>query len=525
MQKVGITFAPQWSGQSNNVNHLSFPDSSLIRCLISLYFENFNLFVPVLHRPTFEDALTRRLHTHQEDFASTLLLVCALGILYLTDPGMSDQARHNLAWGWYDQVQLCGHSLSRQPTTYDLQAYCLAAHFILCVDNPRSSWLIVGFGLRLVQDMGGHLRNLMGPTISIEEELEKRVTWALVVLDGQLGATLGRTVNLNPFDLGISFPSEECDDEWWPGPRNQPRHTPSYISFFNCIVDLHRLQHFLVKNLNSTSRLYTASDIEDLQMIAEELDAKLNQWFGSIPQHLIWNPESPDGPFFDQSASLYCFYHYMRILIHRGFIPLGEVTKQSALRSFRICTKAARTCIRIADIHRGRRADIPLFLSQDPLFASAMVLILRMWGRSQHADQKRQDLAHVRIVINLFTLQQSRWPSSGFYVTVLERLLALDYTPLEQPDELSDTESTTSDDAAGERLRSAKHAPEKEQWVAYVREWLDSAMDQHPHPHVPMTPPVFAGDQEVALTEYHRLRVAAKDVTIDSHREITADSR
>jgi hypothetical protein len=35
----------------------------------------------------------------------------------------------------------------------------------------------VGFGLRLVQDIGGHRRNLKAPTINTEEELEKRATW------------------------------------------------------------------------------------------------------------------------------------------------------------------------------------------------------------------------------------------------------------------------------------------------------------------------------------------------------------
>ncbi|KAJ7897681.1 hypothetical protein B0H14DRAFT_2676515 [Mycena olivaceomarginata] len=115
---------PPWNEHHRDITHLSFPDSRLLSCLVSLYFENFNIFIPVLYRPSFEDGLARQFHMRHDGFASTLLLVLALGSLYLTDPDISTEDRHKLAWRWYDQVELCGHSLRRQPTTYDLQAYC-----------------------------------------------------------------------------------------------------------------------------------------------------------------------------------------------------------------------------------------------------------------------------------------------------------------------------------------------------------------------------------------------------------------
>jgi hypothetical protein len=115
---------PQWDDHSI-VSHLSFPDSALTSSLISLYFSNVNAFIPVLHRPIFEEAVSQGLHMLQDDFASTLLLVCALGSLYLADSSMYNQDRRKLAWNFYNQVELCGHSLRRQPTTYDLQAYCV----------------------------------------------------------------------------------------------------------------------------------------------------------------------------------------------------------------------------------------------------------------------------------------------------------------------------------------------------------------------------------------------------------------
>ncbi|KAJ7358579.1 fungal-specific transcription factor domain-containing protein [Mycena albidolilacea] len=488
-----------WDTQRcTETQHLTFPQEHLLSSLISLYFVNVNIFIPVLHRPSFEDELARRLHLRQDDFASTLLLVCALGSLYLPEHGVSDGDRSKLAWSWYDQVELCGHSLRRQPTTYDLQAYCLAAHFLACASNPRASWSIVGFGLRLAQDIGALRRNVIAPTISTDEELEKRATWILMLLDAHLATALGRMTTLNPFDLDISLPSE-YDDEWWNSePEYKPQHPPSTIAFFNCIIGLYRILHFMLKNLYSTSRLYTANGSQDLQMLAAELDVTLNKWFSAIPQHLIWDPERLlDGIFFDQSAALHCFYDYIRMLLHRPFILGMSRTGQPNPRAQRICIKAACACISVANTHRLRRPDVPLFLSQNPLFTAAMVLILDMWAHPQHADERAQNIASVHIALEIFRSQQKRWPSSDFFVTVLERLLALD-PPVQQPDELSDAASSRGSSVPGQ------HA---EPWIVLARAWLEGAvLDRDSAAPALAMPPVLAVDQEVAPTQYHRLR-------------------
>ncbi|KAJ6494255.1 fungal-specific transcription factor domain-containing protein [Mycena sanguinolenta] len=481
-----------WDPHCSDTRHLTLPDSKLLGTLVSLYFTHVNIFIPILHQPKFEDDVSSRLHTSREDFGASLLLVCALGSLYLPDSTASTEERVKLARTWYDQVELCGHSLRRPPTTYDLQAYCLAAHFLICCANPRLSWTMVGFGLRIAQDIGTPRRNL-ALTVSIEEELEKRATWVLILLDASLACSLGRLTTLNPFDLDIGLPSELPL-------AHGPQHTPSPLTFFNCIVGLYRIFHFLLKNLYSTSRLYTASGIGDLRGLAAELDLTLNKWFSSIPPHLIWDPERLVGHFFDQSAALYCFYDYIRILLHRPFILPRNPTEPPDLRAMRICTKAACACISVADTHRRRRPDSPLFLSQDPLFTAAMILIINMWAYPQHADEQVQNLANVQVVLDIFKSQQTRWPSSGYFITVIERFLALDQTPAEPPDVLSDTASSPSSTAG--TAAEALHEPEP--WTVFAQAWLAGApLDRQSTPLA--IPPVFAGDQAVAPTKHYRL--------------------
>ncbi|KAF8193897.1 hypothetical protein K438DRAFT_1761473 [Mycena galopus ATCC 62051] len=423
--------------------------------------------------------VSKHLHESRDDFVSTLLLVCALGSLYLPDSVMSSQDRVKLAWTWYDQVVLCGHSLHRQPTTYDLQAYC---------------------------DIGAFRRNPKAPTISLEEELEKRATW-------QLACALGRSTAIGPFDLDLGLPSE-CDDEWWQLSQlgNQPQDTPSTIAFFNCAINLYRIVHFLLKNFYGNPRLYKADRVNDLRALATDLDVAMGKWFSSIPQHLMWDPERPDGPFFDQSAALYCFYDYTRMLLHRPFILKMDVpvsppdpilsslafsTDPQDLRALRIVTKTAYAC--------------------EPLFNAAMVLIIGIWSFPQHVEEQAQNRAQVQTVLDIFKTQQTRWPSSGFFITVLEHLLALDHMS-KGTTEMSE-EAVASGDActAAEVMGSSGH--EHEPWIALAQAWrAGAALDRHSRADSDLfrksetnsdtMPPVFAGDHEVGSMEhrYDRLR-------------------
>ncbi|KAJ7081016.1 fungal-specific transcription factor domain-containing protein, partial [Mycena epipterygia] len=302
----------------------------LMVSLVSLYFSNVNFFIPLLHRPTFEACLNRRLHIQHPGFASTLLLVCALGSLYLKDPAVPPHERVRLGSRWYDQVQLCGHALRLRPTLYDLQAYSLASHWLICTSNPRFAWSIVGFGLRLAEDMAAHREKVNGPTTTRGDELEKRAFWILSLIDAQLNATLGRSAIIDPLDIDTSLPAE-CDDEYWQlsGPGAQPPDRPSTIVFFNCLMNLYRILHFALRALYCTRRSHDRLGLSHPWPVAVRLDGAVLNWFNSLPPHLVWDPVRPHALFFDQSAALHCFYYYTRILIYRPFIPAVGPTTQN----------------------------------------------------------------------------------------------------------------------------------------------------------------------------------------------------
>ncbi|KAJ7723932.1 fungal-specific transcription factor domain-containing protein [Mycena metata] len=162
-----------------------FPDDDLLQSLIQLYFSSVNPFLPLLHRPTFDNAVNRRLYLTHSGFAKTVLLVCAVGARYSTDPRVSipdTPPRETAGWKWFDQVKLSGHMVHSHPTLYDLQSYCastLAAMFLECTSSPRACWTLVGFGMRLGQDIGAHRYKVRHTFPTVEQELEKRASWSV----------------------------------------------------------------------------------------------------------------------------------------------------------------------------------------------------------------------------------------------------------------------------------------------------------------------------------------------------------
>ncbi len=166
--------------------------------LIDLYFTRSGLYLPILHRPTFERDVRVDLHKHDQGFGSVVLLVCALGARFSNDPrvlleGIKDQ--HSAGWKWFHQAHWVRRSLLVPPRLSDLQIasvsvsplatliryltphWQLSAIFLHGSSTPQLSWNEIGMGIRLAQDVGAHRRKVYGSVLTVEEELWKRAFW------------------------------------------------------------------------------------------------------------------------------------------------------------------------------------------------------------------------------------------------------------------------------------------------------------------------------------------------------------
>ena len=102
--------------------------------LIDAYFQHFNIFMPLLHRPTFEKSLAEGLHFKDSMFGATLLLVCAHGSRYSEDPRVLAEGSDNprsAGWKWFEQVNIFRRTLYQRTTLYELQMHAVWAFFIV----------------------------------------------------------------------------------------------------------------------------------------------------------------------------------------------------------------------------------------------------------------------------------------------------------------------------------------------------------------------------------------------------------
>jgi hypothetical protein len=84
-----------------------FPEPDLLRALVDLYFDNLNVLMPLLFRPSFERSLARSAHLSDDAFARLLLLVCSLGSRCSDDPRVlsEDGASTTAGWFWFKEAQ------------------------------------------------------------------------------------------------------------------------------------------------------------------------------------------------------------------------------------------------------------------------------------------------------------------------------------------------------------------------------------------------------------------------------------
>ncbi|KAJ7101279.1 fungal-specific transcription factor domain-containing protein [Mycena belliarum] len=427
-----------WENTAPRTRAFRFPPVDLMGALMALYFEHVNMYLPLLHRPTFERSVRGGLHLRDDGFAATLLLVCAVASRWSDDPRVltpagAETGDHTCGWEWFDQVPLVGNHLFGQATLYDLQYYCLAVEFL---EGSSACWTLIGVGLRLAQDVGAHRRTSRVEKPSVEGELWKRAFYVLVYMDRAISASMGRTCAIQHDDFDLD-PPLEVDDEYWEHPTHpfqQPPGVPSRVAFFATLLRLNHILSFSLKILYSLMNVRVVFSVDDLweENFVAELDSALNRWHDEVPEHLRWDPARADPLFFDQSVALHCHYSHLQILIHRPFIPMVRKSAPTALPSYAICTNAARACANMVDVQRQRKGNVPVVMHLGAVFTSGIILLLNVWSgkRTGLVPDPSREIANVHKCMQVVRLCKHRWQTAGLLWDILHELASVGQLPL-----------------------------------------------------------------------------------------------
>ncbi|KAJ7253504.1 fungal-specific transcription factor domain-containing protein [Mycena rebaudengoi] len=318
-----------------------------------------------------------------------------------------------------------------------------------------------------------------------EDELWKRGFWVLVFLDRMHSLQYGRPCAIQDEDFDLDLPID-CDDEYWPGETRRlraferrrgraddrvdgghdgrgheeggyepdqdmyesfahPRGVPSRVSAFIAHLRLWQVLSFALRSLYTINKSKfflglsnnsKANNGEWEQRIVRELDDALEKWAKELPDHLRWDPTREDDAFFEQSVVLHCAYYLLQIMIHR---PSGPKKGKEALPlgpdrypALAICTNAARSCSRVADMHRQRTGGRPLPFVQTAVFTSGVILLLSIWGGKQSglSTDPTREMADVHRCMQVLRACEDRWQDSGRLYDLLYGLANTGQLPL-----------------------------------------------------------------------------------------------
>ncbi|KAJ3839123.1 putative fungal-specific transcription factor [Lentinula raphanica] len=405
--------------------HYEFPADDLLPSLVDLYFENVNIVLPLLHRPTFESGIAAGVHRSDPFFGGTVLLVCALGAKYSEDPRVFSEGPAvpaSAGWHYYVQVPIIRTSLqlSAKPSLYEIQCYALSVIYIKATTVSQSTWCQIGFGLRLAQDVGAHRsRNLSHPTVM--DELWKRAFFVLMTHERTIGSFAGRPATMHEEEYDVDFPAD-CDDEYWDQPNpdanfKQPAGMPSKVSYFIHYLKLMDILAYAMRAIYPIRQTKLVSGrpiLKPTQQLVAELDSLLNQWLDAVPEHLKWDPNRR-GPFFKQSVMLYGNYYNLQCFIHRPFIPMPQNPSSLSFPSLTMCVTAARACSHVAMALTQQNVVLPFPHASMCFFTAAVVLLLSTWtSRHSGAASAISDAnLGVNACLKTFKMCETRWPSAG----------------------------------------------------------------------------------------------------------------
>ncbi|KAH6899491.1 fungal-specific transcription factor domain-containing protein [Coprinopsis sp. MPI-PUGE-AT-0042] len=452
----------------------TFPEPDLLGHLIDCYFENSDLFMPVLHRPSFERSLEEGLHIKDRRFGGCVLAVCAVGARHSQDRrAIPEDVDPGLELGagtqWFRQLGSDKQVVSSTPSLHELQMYLLSSIYLHGTSTIEKGWYLIGAAIRAAQDAGIHRRSRTAGPPTVEKELLKRVWWGLILSDATVSIACGRPRAIHPSDYDVELPIE-CDSEYWENPDpalafKQPPGKPSKVTSMIKAIELLTILGSAHIAFYSTNKPSLNLDGE-AQTLADH-DSALNAWVDSVPEHLRWDPDRVDNSFFDQSAHLLVTYYWLQMVVHIPFIDRKDPLARSSLV---ICANAARACSRLVE-RCHPRGWITLPHIQAAIYNCAVILLMGVWKgkRMGLPFDQRQELEGVYRCSRVMAIYETRWVSAGRCMDIVRALAVTSNVPfpeLLQPSHPSKSSSTSASGSPSPRdlpesLVTSPHAASK----------------------------------------------------------------
>ncbi|KAJ3197524.1 hypothetical protein HK101_002827 [Irineochytrium annulatum] len=355
----------------------------LVHHLVSLYFDHFHPYFPMIHRATFTRQLKAR---RTEHFALLLNSMCALVAQHCHDlSAWGCTSPHDLHTAFFERARIL---LGRQfdwPHVNNVQALLLLCMVGQGTNINASSYHYIGIAHRQAVEMGMHrnLDNLRHPGMDDGLKEIMRTTWyCLYVLDRYISVVEGRPMAVN-------------DDDWdTPFPTGSEVHLSNLAAHVSLCEILGRIANLVNRPTRPRwmSTTLPSNPIQDKEQTITDINTLLSTWFQTLPDHLKRGP-AEGGPW-SFHHHLHAMHHTALILLHRLREPSNiseEACKRSAIAIANLLASSLPTALRdpTPEGHSKRFEFVMPLVVYSALTASTLFLELMI-------GKKRKGSVHVR---------------------------------------------------------------------------------------------------------------------------------
>ncbi|KAN0130598.1 hypothetical protein V8E53_011684 [Lactarius tabidus] len=296
------------------------PKPDFIDLFVDLYFTHINLFLPYLHRPTFEHHLHDGLHFRDQAFVSAVLCLCACASRYSGDLRMllDTTAWHSSGWKLFGQAQRLRQSLMGPRLPHDVRVGARRLSHV-------GRWLgVFGFFRMLESTARGLGRSgaMASPVLGSYRPgpADECVSW-LTKHDHDDGFDIDL-----PTEIADKYLEHEQDTEQV---FKRPPGKQSLLSYFVCFIKLDQILAVVLSTIHpkvfdQQVEAFLGFAGPHWEQLVAELDSALDESIDMVPNHLKWDTTGQtfrELVWFLQFASLYSHYYHLQILVHRPFIP------------------------------------------------------------------------------------------------------------------------------------------------------------------------------------------------------------
>ncbi|KAF9285808.1 hypothetical protein BGZ68_003551 [Mortierella alpina] len=340
-----------WSHSLQITSERELPHREDMMHLLNLYFEFMYPFAPMFIRKSF----MKEFETRRPDLTQILLLnaIFCNACWFSDDPVIKQDAVK-----YFSRAKIILDETYHVSSVSMVQALVLMSHHQFAQGNYSGGWLYTGMAIRISHEIGLHRQDI-STNMPEQDEIRKRVWWALYLCDRFGSSMLGRPLSINDEDFSVQMPS----DDWISNVFGQdvveyPFEPETVISF-----RLFWTVKLIIKMGEVLNTMYSIGAETDDALLAElsktqlpQLHNSLTSWFLALPKELMYTPYATsangDAPPSSPTALMHMIYYTCLTMLHRPYLRSFEPTTidTNFLDSSRsICTAAATNVCHIID--------------------------------------------------------------------------------------------------------------------------------------------------------------------------------